>query len=712
MIDVDELKHFKEKKSIENGFPTVFVSALAQHESWRKEVYRPLYYIHKWWARRLGSVFRSLIISSSVGSDADVSRLFYSPVRFPNTTVYDPFMGSGTTIGEAIKLGCRVIGRDINPVSYKMVSAEVVEYSKDKVLETFDHIRESVGREIEDLYSVTLDRGEKAKVLYYFWVKTTTCPACDVEIDLFKTRIFISHAYPRKHPDAKAICPFCRAINETHYSSKKTRCLYCQREYNPQTGNIRRSTVRCPACKSEFSLLDHVRQLCDPLAHKMFAKLVLKQNGDKVVLPIDQQDLDLYKKAENLLPKLKEWVPSEKIETGYNTRQVLNYNYLHWSQMFNSRQLVCLALLASEISRIEEQELKSLFACLFSSILEFNNMFASFKGEGTGAVRHMFSHHILKTELMPIEANVWGTPKSSGSFSTLFTSKILRALQYKDNPFEISIDHTSRRPKAERIFNLSSQINQKIAISYSDFRHQEGSVYLSVGDSSKTDIENESIDLVVTDPPFFDNVHYSELADFFYVWLRRIFKGEKEFINPSTRVPDMEVQSSSADEFSQRLTLVLKECNRVLKRRSLLVLTYHHARVDGWIAFYRALRKSGFVITQTHPVKSEMAVSIPIQKSAEKIDFDLIFVCKKDHESVTTNFGPVAFDECLHETKETVDLFSETPINVSLGDIKLIFVGRLLSRLSAIGDIAQETAILETMDDQINEYLKTLKLNN
>ena len=47
-------------------------------------------------------------------------------------------------------------------------------------------------------------------------------------------------------------------------------------------------------------------------------------------------------------------------------------------------------------------------------------MFASYKGEGTGAVRHMFAHHILKPERVPLEANLWGTPKSSGSFSTMF----------------------------------------------------------------------------------------------------------------------------------------------------------------------------------------------------------------------------------------------------------------------------------------------------
>jgi putative DNA methylase len=66
---------------------------------------------------------------------------------------------------------------------------------------------------------------------------------------------------------------------------------------------------------------------------------------------------------------------------------------------------------------------------LFSGVLEFKNLFATYKGEGTGAVRHMFSHHILKPERLPIEANVWGTPKSSGSFRNLFSSRLMRALE-------------------------------------------------------------------------------------------------------------------------------------------------------------------------------------------------------------------------------------------------------------------------------------------
>ena len=86
--------------------------------------------------------------------------------------------------------------------------------------------------------------------------------------------------------------------------------------------------------------------------------------------------------------------------------------------MFNDRQLLCLGILADRIRSIESETMRDLFTCLFSGVLEFNNMFASHKGEGTGAVRHMFSHHILKPERTPLEANPWGTPRSSGAFST------------------------------------------------------------------------------------------------------------------------------------------------------------------------------------------------------------------------------------------------------------------------------------------------------
>src|SRR2546425_1185863 len=93
--------------ALECGFPIIEVSQVAEQESWRKEINRPIYHIHKWWATRLGSVFRAITLAALSPSDADTWKSFYDRHQFSGKIVLDPFMGSGTTLGEAIKLGAK-----------------------------------------------------------------------------------------------------------------------------------------------------------------------------------------------------------------------------------------------------------------------------------------------------------------------------------------------------------------------------------------------------------------------------------------------------------------------------------------------------------------------------------------------------------------------------------------------------------------------------
>ena len=125
-------------KRIESDFPFSQLSLIAERESWRKEIYRPVYYLHKWWARRLGSVFRGILLGACLDESEDFWQRYYSANDFGANVVFDcPFMGSGVTVGEAIKLGCRVVGRDINQVAYLSCHAALSKYSPDEVLSTF-----------------------------------------------------------------------------------------------------------------------------------------------------------------------------------------------------------------------------------------------------------------------------------------------------------------------------------------------------------------------------------------------------------------------------------------------------------------------------------------------------------------------------------------------------------------------------------------------
>lgn len=693
------------RTAIENGFPLGFVSKLAEHESWRKDIYRPMYYIHKWWARRLGSVFRAIIIGACSDRTADIADLFYSPVRFPDVVVFDPFMGSGTTVGEAAKLGCRVIGRDINPVAVTMVQAALQSYDLEQVESEFNRLESAVGEQIRSFYKTTLDNGEAAEVLYYFWVKIIPCAVCDCSVELFRDRVFSKNAMPGKRPEAKAICPKCGGINDIRHDDTRAICNLCGMRYNPQEGTFKGANVECPACHSTFSVISTVRRSDHPPLHQMYAKMVLCRDGQKRYVRISDEDRESYRRAEEMLPGLLAYIPDSTIEPGYNTNQVLNYNYQYWHQMFNARQLVCLALLAAEIAKISDSNLRAFFACLFSGTLEFNNMFASFKGEGTGAVRHMFAHHILKPELTPLEANVWGTPSSSGSFSTLYKSRILRALEYKRQPFELRVNGS--KATGDKVFGISDPVDRNIVSTYQLFKSAKD-VYLSQGDSSRTDLPDRSIDLVITDPPFFDNVNYSELADFFYVWLRQILDTSGTTTQESTRSP-FEVQHADKDQFSGRLKAVLQECNRVLKEDGLLIFTYHHSRVEGWLAVYEAIRRAGFVITHSHPVKSEMAVSVPIKQANTPINFDLIIVCRKNAGAAQQDTH-VSFEECVQEASYQVRQLLEAAIRVLPGDIMVVLMGCVLSRLSHLSDLTKELDTLRGLDDKIGQMIAEVEM--
>jgi len=688
MMAKSERRSKKERTAIEEpSFPFEHLSEIAELESWRKEINRPVYHIHKWWAQRLGSVFRSILISAFSPPGTDILAEFYLRRLPSNKVVFDPFMGSGTTIGEAIKLGLRVVGQDINPVSHFLVKNALAIHPRAKIMQEFEAMEEDTAPVLRGFYQTRIGNSLfpdelTADVLYYFWVMVLACPSCGEDVDLFNSYIFSQHAYPKKQPACRALCPACGAINTVNFTAERATCAECRANFNPQRGPAQGQTARCPNCKKSFPIAKTVKATGQPPRHRQYAKMVLLPEGEKEYHRINPDDLALFNKAERQLRDRKDAFPVVPIEPGYNTNQALGYNYTYWHLMFNARQLLCLSILADRIRQIEEPPTRELFTCLLSGCLEFNNMFASFKGEGTGAVRHMFWHHILKPERMALEANLWGTPKSSGAFSTLFRSRILRALDYQEVPFEVRPVRAKGRIVGEKVIKTSHPIEVDVAYTYADFANGKRA-YLACGSSSKTDLPDKSVSAVVTDPPFFDNVHYSQLADFFHVWQRHILGDEGARTCQTTRKPD-EVQQGEPDAFEERLGSVWQECHRVLRDDGLLIFTYHHARSEGWRCVLRALADSGFVIVAVHPIKAEMSVAAPKAQAKEPIDYDIIIVCRKQRKNGA--LLPLDFESVLKEaTKEAVAQVARLRAcnrPTSRNDARVILMSQVLLYLS------------------------------
>lgn len=230
--------------ALETAFPAGIVSAAAERESWRKEVHRPATHTHKWWAQRLGSVFRGILAAAVAQDEQDAIECYSNALRLEGLIVCDPFAGSGTTLAEAAKLGARVIGRDINPVATLVQRQALAPWDRTRLDRAFKQVESQVRSEIDQLH-----RDERGRpVLYYFWVALAQCPQCPPDVppvELFSRYVFARHAYPKKYPASKATCPHCHAIAIVDVvKDKQLTCPACN-QVSDLVGPVNRATMTC-----------------------------------------------------------------------------------------------------------------------------------------------------------------------------------------------------------------------------------------------------------------------------------------------------------------------------------------------------------------------------------------------------------------------------------------------------------------------------------
>jgi len=683
-----------------DAFPFEFLSAVAQRESWRKEIYRPVYHLHKWWAKRLGSVFRGILLGCLLPESADLEEAFYRKHDFRSVTVFDPFMGSGTTIGEAHKLGCTALGQDINPVACESVRVAFGHLDRRLLQSAFDKLASTVGERIRALYRSKDEHGQWCDVLYYFWVKQVLCPECGSDVDLFNHYLIARNAYPERKPEVQVLCPRCGDVFRSPNGAGAVSCNRCGLSFDPRAGSASGSRAVCSTCSHSFPIVEAVRSSGEPPQHRLYAKLLLTPGGHKRYLPATLADVAAARECSVILKDELErksiLLPRTMLKDGYNTRQAMAYHYRGWQDFFHDRQLLALGWLQSAIARVPETTARDALFLLFSGVLEFNNLFASYKGEGTGAVRHMFSHHILKPERMPVEANVWGTSRSSGSFSNLFRTRLLRALDYRTEPFEVA-------GRGGKVYGSSRPFSGRVEPAWPDKgSFTERGIYLSCQSSHDTSLPDSSIDLVVTDPPFFDNVHYSELADFFHAWGTLYPHG---FLGDGgTTRNAREVQDGEADAFASKLMDVFAECHRVLKEDGMLVFTYHHSRAEGWAALIRAVFGAGFSIVNAHPVKAEMSVATPKSRAKEPIQVDIILVCRKRDGDPRPRAEPDnAAQRARERSREKLARMESIGLRLSANDRRVCILSQFLAEIGPVHSVQdavemfmQRAAVLES----------------
>ncbi len=231
---------------IENDFDVSFVARMALREKQIQQNYRPIIAVHKWFARRPGTLFRGLLLSEF--GTKPLAEAFCQSNRLDRLQVADPFMGGGTPIIEANRLGCDVIGFDINPMSYWVVRQEIEHLDLAAYREQATRLLNALNKELGDLYVTRcLLCGSHASVKYFFWVKQHTCPLCEKDLDLWPGYLF---AKDTRHPANVVICHRCGALNEVKDLGRLGTCVTCSARLTLD-GTANRNKTRCPHCGHE-----------------------------------------------------------------------------------------------------------------------------------------------------------------------------------------------------------------------------------------------------------------------------------------------------------------------------------------------------------------------------------------------------------------------------------------------------------------------------
>src|SRR4051794_9728681 len=136
--------------SIESNYSINFVAALALKEKQIQQNYRPIIAVHKWFARRPGTLFRGLILSEF--GDRPLSESFFEANDFPGRTIADPFMGGGTPLLEANRVGCDVLGFDINPMAAWIVREEIEHLDLEAYRQAANTLIKQLATEIGNVY--------------------------------------------------------------------------------------------------------------------------------------------------------------------------------------------------------------------------------------------------------------------------------------------------------------------------------------------------------------------------------------------------------------------------------------------------------------------------------------------------------------------------------------------------------------------------------
>jgi putative DNA methylase len=652
--------------------------------------------LHVWWARRPLVASRAAILASLLPADADRDRFLHAlgihgdPVAArrkidmarrtgvrvdnpytwdrafsyslspterawlganstgPAPVVLDPTAGGGAIPFEAARLGLTTLANDLNPVAALILKA-TVEFPMQHgaaLRPAFDKLATEFRRRVEQRLAFAFPQEDAPNQfdMTYLWARTIHCPHCDGVVPLSPSwRLAPDGTGVRIVPhvgtgpgDASRHCTFQIVSNAKDQSPGTVSdgdglCCYpdCKRVI---VGDVVKSQAQSKGMGEQLFAVVFKRRV--ETRTKTGKKGRDKwERGYRAPRPNDSKIATINAW---LTERKSDWealgyLPTEEIGhlSNYDRGHKM-YGMRRWSELFTPRQLIVYGTCVEvyrEILRERESSGsindldKAAFIYLslgLDKMADYNSRISAWHG-GREVLEHTFRDHafVLKWAFAEMAPLVEGTGLD---WAISATKKCINELVELARPEDVHVG---------TLLGVNSRFSVPAVTvtcsSAEQVRH----------------ISDAIVDIVVMDPPYYDNVMYAELSDFFYVWLKRtagevlpeLFtrkltdKDNEAVANPAKFADQKGVKALAGRDYQQRMARIFEECRRVLKPNGIMTLMFTHKATGAWDALTKGLMEAGFVITASWPINTEAEGSLHI-KDKSAANSTIFLVCR------------------------------------------------------------------------------------
>jgi putative DNA methylase len=639
-----------------------------------------------WWTRKPIVVGRAVILASTLNDIKDVESILgtlnlkdKNYLHIPNNLTYadklsqspneikilDPFAGAGSLVFPSVQLGLDVTSSDYNPLAHiieKSVLEYPVKYNQNLVADFEKYANQVILKTKEELGQFFNE-----KHLSYLWCWCITCPYCKQRFPLTNQMYIVKSKNDnigiKINPKDK---DFTIEIvsNIADFEGKK---------YTQKGGK-----ALCINCKNSIDYKTVVGDISKNKDREMIVIQIQTTNGRKYIIPTSKekqtyQNAVIYFNSKKEIFDKEGSLPTENIHAAHRKENSLwYYGITQWNDYFDGRQLLVLISFSKNIKKvcnqIDDNEYSKVIALYLAAIL-------AKRVDMSG-----FGVHWNKVAQKP--ENILSMRRPAFAFNYVET-----------NPFEKIGGSFSNILKS-----ISNFISFCVRLEYSSKCNLE----------SVTQTSNTKYDIILTDPPYGDDVHYGELSEFFYVWVYRVLKDyfpelpprvplEEDFCESWGRFGDKKLAKGF---FAKGLDKSFVSMNDKLKDDGLLVVFFAHSSTETWNIFLESIRNAKFRVVSSYSIHTEMTSNILSQGNTSFMS-SIVVSCRKilqPSEAYFEDLTPQIEDKIKNMLKQ---IPGEKLLSIPITDLLIMVYGKVL-------EACTQHTILKSSEKDFNPNFETL----